>query len=86
MKDFVDIRSDFPHMTSQEHPYNVNRDSGQCLFVLVEETSSVEGRLTIWGALERFTARNTSWTGSYLVEAVKNKLYYIMHAKMDILK
>ena len=64
MKYFVDVGANFPDMTAQKHPYNVDRDSGEGLFVFVEETSGVEGGLTIGTALERFTSGNTSGAGS----------------------
>ena len=64
MKYFIYVRANFPDMTAQKHPYNVDRDSGEGLFVFVEETSGVEGGLAIGTALERFTSGNTSGAGS----------------------
>ena len=68
MKYFIDIGANFPDMTTQKHPYNVDRYSSECLFILVEETSGVERGLTIGTALERFTSGNTSRAGLYLAE------------------
>ena len=67
MEYFVDIGANFPDMTAQKHPYNVDRDSGEGLFVFVEETARVERGLAIGTALERLTALRT---GSHLVQAV----------------